>query len=604
MRRLSWLVIAFAWVSVCVAAKEKPFAWPAAPDKATIERARTVPSKTGLVIMERRCDLTIGAYTGVERDEFVRFLVLNEAGTKSASMSVNDHTRARVEVIEARCIAPDGVVTQADQKKDIHTVEVGIYKSKSALSSVANVDFPAPTPGAVLDLHFVTRSNGWTSSYSDPVTFGQHPALKTDFVIRTSRDFPGLYWSVTLLGGRAGMGRLKKTSDQIIEASFGPLLPGQDEPYSVPYVQRDTSLLIYLQWASDAVKVTKEKIGDHSDVDPRGRPASIDWTTAPTKEWWQDYLKKDREAVGTFLKHPGIAKDILVNTIAPPAKSLEERVHLLYRYVQGALKYNPETEDGATLAQVMKEGEKEPWQGTLLFAYLLDRASIPHTCTVVADRWQVRFNPVLANGYVYGFANAVFVDIPEKGRRFYMPGHLSMPPGCLEVGYQDSVALWLVGDTEVSQCFTPLNPPGADRTEFRQESALAPDGSLSGRLSILKWGVAAEDFVEWYRLREYRLAHPKREDKKSQASPQERQQELDLRLREEAAVPGTRLDITDVVLDGLPASSAEPLKASWRHRQIHGPAGPGRGVGDLRPAPARGLREPFHGRLSRERRLV
>lgn len=559
MRLLKWFVIALALAPVCLTAGEKPYVWPAVPDKAAVEKARAVFSKTGLVIMERRCDLSVGTFTGVKREEFVRFLVLNEAGAKSASVSVNDHSRTRVEVIEARSIAPDGAITQVDPKKDIHTIELGIYKAKSALASVATVDFPAPMPGAVLDLHFVTRSEGWTFFYADPVTFGQHPALKTDFVIHAFGGFPGTQWSVTLLGGRAGMGRLERKPDQVIEASFGPLLPGKEEPSSVPYTQRDTTLLVYLQWASNDVKVPKDKIGYHFDVDARGRPVGIDWTTAPMKEWWLDYLKKDQEAVKNFLKHPGKAKDVPVDAIAPPTMALEERVDSLYRYVQSTLKYNPETGNDATLSEVVREGERGAWQGTLFFAYLLERAGIPQTRALVADRWQIRFSPVITSSYIYGFTNAVFVEIPGKGRRFYMPGHLSLPSGSLEDGYQDSLALWLADDKHISECFTPLNTPGADRIEYRYEASMAQDGSLTGKLAISKWGTTAEDFVEWHRDREYRFAHPKGEEKKVRMSSGEREQELAKRLREEATVPGTRLDITDVVLGTWPASSSEPL---------------------------------------------
>ncbi len=562
MRSLPWVVITLALMPLCLAAEDKPYAWPAGPDPAAIEKARAVYSRTGLVILERRCELTLGLFSGVTREEFVRFLVLNEAGAKSASVSVNDHTRTRVTVIEARSIAPGGTVTQVDPKKDIHTAEVAIYKAKAALASVATVDFPAPVPGAVLDLHFITRYDGWTIFYADPVTFGQHPALKTDFVIRASGGFPGTQWSVSLLGGRAGMGRLEKKPDQSVEASFGPLLPPKEEPCSVPYTQRDTTLLLYLRWVADDAKVLKEKVGYHFDVDTRGRPAGIDWATVPNKDWWLGYLKKSKEAVDQFLKHPGRAKDVVTEIVAPASLPLEERADRLYRYVQSAVKYNPGLGRDATLGDVARHGEQVPWQGTLYFAYLLQRAGIPHECVLVADRWQIRFNPALTNDYIYGFTNAVFVDIPGKGRRFYMPGHLSLPPGCLEDGYQDSVALWRANDKEISVAFTPLNPPGADRTEYAYEATLAADGSLAGKLVIQKWGTEAEPFVEWHREREYKLAHPKREDKKNKVSPEERQREFDKRLREEATVPGTHLDITNVAVDALPASSAEPLKLS------------------------------------------
>jgi len=525
-------------------------------------KAKSTYSKTGLLIVERHCDLTVGMFVGVKREEFVRFIVLNDAGVKSASISVNDQQRARVESIQARTIAPGGGITEADSKKDIHTFEVGAFKSKQPLESIARVDFPAPAVGAILDLHFVTVFQGWTVFYADPVTFGEHPALKTDFVIRAHGGFSGTQWSLTLLGGRAGMGHLVRKPDDVIEASFGPMLPGKDEPSSVPFTQRDTALLLYLEMESSAARIPGKQVGYHADVDARGRPVGIDWNGVSTKQWWQKYLKKDKEAVEQFLRHPGRAKDAPVETLAPASLPLEERVDKLYRYAQSTLTYNPDAKDHTNLADTLREGERFETEGNLYFAYLLERAGIAHTCALVADRWSVRLNPIITNDYIYGFTDAVFVDIPQKGRQFYMAGELALPAGSLPDGHQDSVAIWSPDGKDIQACFTPLNPPGVDRTEYRYEALVAANGSAVGKVTISKWGTAASDLLKWYKIREYHRAHPSSEDKKKRLSPQEEKSELDKRLREDADVPGKTLDMTDVTLTALPSSSLEPLKLS------------------------------------------
>ena len=556
-----WLVgLAAVFISVCVGAAEGPFDWPALPEREALQKRLTLKSQTGLLILERRCDLNIQTLTGVRREEFIRFLVLNESGVRGAMIDINNRQRARVSSIQARTVAPDGSITEADSKKDIHTVEVSTFKRREPLVSVATVNFPAPVPGALLDLHFVTEYEGATRFYADPVTFGQHPALKTDFDIQVDGGYPGTQWTVTLLGGRAGMGSLERISGRNIKAHFGLLVPGKDEPMSVPYFQRDTTLLAYIKWEFYDDSKSAGKANLSFDVDPRGRPINFTWQDVPMKGWWLKYFKEDEEAVARFIKKPGKAEDIPVEVLAPPQMPLEERLQKLYRYTQEHVGYSPDAKDLTSLGDVMREGENADWQGTLLFGYLLDRAGIPHTNVLITNRWNMRFSPLITNSYLYDMADAVFVDVPGKGRRFFMPGNLSLPYACLDGAYQDSLAFWTVHEKDLGSCFTPLNAPGTDRLEYRYEATLSPDGTLSGKMTVSQSGAPACDFERWYRHREYRKTHPSHQDKKKPLSPEEQKTELDKHLEEEASVPSNRADLTDFALPSFPASSAEPLQ--------------------------------------------
>ena len=327
----------------------------------------------------------------------------------------------------------------------------------------------------------------------------------------------------------------------------------------MPFQQRDTALLLYLKWEFYDQKGPTEKIGYHFDVDPRGRPANFTWDGAPMKGWWQKHFKDQQESADKFMKDAGKAQDLSADAIAPDSLPLEERIQKLYRYTQEHVAYAPDAKDVTTLADVMRDGEKSPWQGTLLFAYLLGRARIPHTVALVCNRRTFRFSPIIANTYAYEMADAVFVEVPGKGRIFYMPGDLSMPCGCLAEEYQDSMAFWTLPGDSIGCGLTPLNPSGADRVEYRYKGALAADGSLSGTISLTKWGAAADEFKDWYRLREYRKSHPKPEEKGKELSEDEKQAQLDKRLREEVKLPGTQLDLKEFTLVSPGASSTEPL---------------------------------------------
>ena len=562
MRKGAFILALFAACCTALAAADKPYEWPALPDRASLEKPMGYRSEKGLIVLERRIDLKIDTFHGVTREEFIRLLVQNDNGVRNASISVNDRKNTRVDTIEGRTVAPDGTIVPADPAKDVHKMEVGTLKKKDPLVSVARVDFPAPVKGSILDLHFVTTYEGFVYFYADPATFGQNPSLKTDYTVRVEGGIPGTMWSVTLLGGRSGMGRIVPTGPKNLEIHFGPMMPGKAEPHSVPYYQRDTTTLIYMKWER-YTNESSDKVSTSFHLDPRGRQSDFTWAGAPMKEWWVKYINDNEEACRNFLSHAGRAKDIDVAALAPASLPLEERLRRLYAAAQEKIGYDPNATNLADLSDVMREGQNSTWQGTLLFSYLLERAGIEHQRVLVANRWSIRFSPLITNSYLYDFADAVMVDVPGKGKRFFMPGQLTLPYGCLANDYQDSIAIWVEGKAKVpSSACTPLNDPGIDRTEYAFEGTIDAAGDLTGKLDLSEWGAPASDFRRWHRLTAYRSAPPRREDKKKKLSPEEEAAELAKRLREEASVPGEKSEVTDPKLVACPDASTDPLKVS------------------------------------------
>jgi len=556
---LRWAVFLLAAsLAAGARAEEKRVDWAPLPDAASLQKYMGYRSESGLLVLGRRCQLTLNTVTGVTREETLRFLVLNETGVRGASIPVNDRENATVETVDARTVLPDGRILPADPEKDVHRIEVTTFKKKEPLASLARVDFPAPVPGAVLDLHFTTKIEGVTFFYVDPVPVGQSTSLSTDYIIRVENDVPATQWSVTLLGGRPGTDRVTPKGLQDLEAHFGVVTPGREEPSSGPFYHREASLLAFLQW-EDQTRETTAATSESISLDARGRLKGFQWSRSPTQTWWTNQMKELDEAADRFLSKPGRARDIDVASLAPASLPLERRLEALYRAAQQNVGYDPNATRQYYLTDVMRGGQDSSWQGTLLFAYLLERAGIPHKYCLVADRWGIRFSSIMSSSHLFGFGNAVRVEVPEKGAQYFMPGCLAVPFGTLPYEHQDSLAIWREEKKRMESGFTPEGPRELDRAEYRVEGAVAADGSFAGTVDLLGRGAAAAEFREWYRLEEYRRAHPRQEDKKKRLTAEGQKALLEKEILDEIALGGTAADLSGFAVADAPVASDSPL---------------------------------------------
>ena len=102
-----------------------------------------MPTDTGLVILERRGSLDIRSFgadpMGDSREELVRLLVVNEAGTRQASFDVTGDEEAEIKVLEGRTVGPDGKVTPLDETRDIRRVDILGRRRSDPVVSLATV---------------------------------------------------------------------------------------------------------------------------------------------------------------------------------------------------------------------------------------------------------------------------------------------------------------------------------------------------------------------------------------------------------------------------------------------------------------------------------
>ncbi len=566
--RTGWVLFACC-LALGASAKDKPrepYAWPAAPDAALVQKALATPSDSGLVILERRCKLwlnALGAHNpGVIREEFLRVVIVNDEGVRRAQMEVTDDFRAKIDLLEARTVKPDGTAAPVDEKRDIQRVDLSGYKEREALRSIAVVNFPAPEKGLVLDLHFITYLPGFVLSYAQGLAYEETPALDSTFEVTLIGGWFDCNWAVLMLGDSQGAGKMESTGPGKLTVHVGLYVPPKKEPLTVPVFQRYLTLLCYMDLSLLRVKVPKagEAFQTSFEVDTRGRIRGLVFTPGVHKDWWVKYLQEEAKTLQKFLEKPGVAADLDLGKATSLDLSLEERCALLYRLAQASLRYNPDAE-AKSLGAMMNKGMADRWQGAALLSYLLLRAHIPHRVGIVLDRYHLRFSPLILNQYIFGFETVVIVEPPGKPPLFLSPGDLSLPYGSLYDAFQDSFALTPEGSEDLRVIYSGQDPPGVDSKHFHYDMSLDSTGVASGVITLEERGAPARDFYLWILKREFRKANPEdRSDKKTTVDRQEEARDLERNIQEEMGLPASKLVMEKFSVSKTPTGYGQPLE--------------------------------------------
>jgi hypothetical protein len=533
-----------------VAMAAAPFVWPALPTPEKLARATAMKSDTGLVIVDRTTTLGLRSYNvpepGASREEVIRFLVVTEEGVQNARIEVNGDTDAKVTVLEGRTVAPDGTVTMVDEKRDIKRVDVSSLKKKDPIASLASVAFPAPQKGAILDLHFVTRTSQPMFAYSESLIFGRHAVLETNVKATMEGGFSDVPWLAMSVGDSRGVVRFEIADTAGIKVHVDPYSPPRSEPFEPPSHHNNPTLIVFMDFSSMRVKSSDTAVvmRTSSDVNRRGRLGSISFPSASNREFWVKYLQESAEASRKFMDHDGKAEDLDVATVAPATMPLQTRVSALYRLAQQHLTYNPDAGEVTSLSALMKKGFADTDHGTLLLAYLLGRAKIPYKLGLVANRYDIRFTPLFRNELLFGFERIILVEPPGQQAMFMMPGYIDLPLGCLPEAFQESLVLLPKDDADVAYVFTPVDAGGLDTIKITYDLELDRGGDVTGKVNLDEAGAPALSFAWWSRGREYRRANPTKADKKaSQAELRERDAADESALRDELVWPGTLLQV-------------------------------------------------------------
>ncbi len=548
---------------------KEPWSWPALPGEEQVKSALATKSESGFVILDRRCSIELRTLNagpeGVKRDEFIRYLVVSDEAARKATVTVNDDPDSKIAFIEGRTVAPGGGITAVDEKRDVKRVDVSNLRRRELSSSLAEVAFPAPVKGAILDLHFSTTFDGRVFYYVQPLVYPETPSREMEVDVTIKGWIPGVPWSTLTVGDSDGTVRLEYMPSGAMKVHVAPFTPRRRLAFEPPTYHLLPTLICTLDLASLRLKGADEAAMFRvaQDVDSRGCVTSVDFPTARHREYWAKYLSESAKSDKEFVERPGAASMIDVTSIAPAALPLEERAARLYRAAQERAGYSPDEEPATTLSALMKKGMSRRWQAALLYSYLLERAKIPHRVGVAADRYAIRFTAVIRNENLFAFEKVVAVDVPGKEPVFAMPGYLGLPFGCLPDWYENSLAFLPQGENDLEYKRIPANPLPLDGIAFRYELDLDQAGDVSGKVALNETGAPAVPFFRWNKYRLYRQAHPARDEKRSAATVEkERKDELERMLAAEFDLPGNKLTLTDYSVPSSAPAPEQPVEAS------------------------------------------
>lgn len=548
-RTLAFLIaLAICTFSHAAEKKAKPFSWPQKPTPEVVQTALKMKSDSGLVILERKCTVHLRSCFAepylIQKEEFLRFLVLNEVGVTHSKINLAVDEGASIILVEGRTVSPLGEITPLDRDRDVTIARVRGKREWFNWDIGGTARFPAPSVGALLDLHFICEA---TPAYP-PYYYGQTllydltSTLKADFEVHIEGGAPAATsrWSMLSFGmGQGGCKLQALPNRQGFSASMGTFVLDGWEPDSPPAYHLSPYVLCFVDFSDP--EITGNGVHGSERVmtwDSRGQIQGIEFPAGdPSTKWWQNYFEEFHKYVREFLKWDGRASEIRVSDIAPETLSLEERARRLYSCAQSTVRWNPDAERNATLKEAIRQGANDNWQATLCYSYLLKKANIPHAVGFVANRYAMRYSPVAMNGGLYDFQVAVILELEKDHPLLLQPGEISLEFGCSPFERQEALVFLSHPEGTLRAFYSPPNPPDKDLLLWKYALEMDNSGGASGSVTLEEHGAVAHGFKRWYLLRELHHKNPK-VAKQEKSSEQDMRQELADEVEAAFTLPG------------------------------------------------------------------
>lgn len=577
------LLIALAAVIMAVPAhcakkekeKTKVYEWPAASDQETIKQAAATTSEKGLVVLERKCGLKVyGIWAslmgsnGIERDEFIRFLVVSEEGVKNAEVSLESPGLSKVEEIDARTILPDGTIIPADKDKDIEKVEISALRDRKTIYSFGKVRFPSPKVGAILEVHYRIKGYYMVLFVEEPLIYNKMPTMNLVIVFSFLDTFAG--WEILALN-TPQKDVLKVIETGTVELSVKNVRTSTDELSAPPDIQHQPYVVAFANFLSkEEKKGLPANWTGEIQLDDRGLPIGVDLEKSPFKVFWDNYLKELKNNRDEFVK--GANLQLQLPEASLKQGTVKEKAKVLYDHAQDFARMANEEElaryrssnKKMTLSRCFTDGFTNYEQVLLLISYLFDKAGIPYNLGIVVSRAGVRFSPYISNSYIFSPVCALRLEIDGE-QPVYVTGDLNLPFGSLDAEYQHSLFFSKKSDGTIMTCETPGNQKGADRKKYVFDCAVDSVGEMKGKIRLEETGVFANDAAR-YLQEEARNSVQKKDKKKDKETAEEllkKKKIKDEKMESELGIPGDMLTIDGYKVIRVPRNSKEPLEIEY-----------------------------------------
>jgi hypothetical protein len=461
------LVVAFGAVSAASAADE----WlPITPEDLQMKSDPKAPAAPAVYL-----------YRQVDRDDntpdeeiYARIKVLTEEGRKYANVEIPYlKERESIRALHARTIRPDGTVIPFDGE----VFEKSLLRARGVRFLAKTFTLPNVEVGSIIEYRF-------RRMLASGVVFDSRWLLSQDLFTRHAKF------------------SLRPYSGFALRWSWPMGLP---EGTEAPTSERN---VIRLETRNVPAFVTEEYMPPEDVIKYR---VEFIYDTDPTPEkdstkFWKAYGKTLYRSVNTFTNDRR-AMEQAVAQIVQPGDSPEEKVRKIYartqqirntsfdrqKSEQEEKRENLREANDASL--VWKRGYGDAVQMTWLFLALVRAAGIEADPLLIPTRDSYFFNPRLMNP---GQLNSNAVLVKLDGRELYLdPGTPFTPYGLLPWSATGVTALRLdkAGGSWVT---TPASNPTDSRIERKVAMKLAPNGTLTGKVTVTYTGLEASwrRFVE------------------------------------------------------------------------------------------------------------
>lgn len=553
--------------------EKKTYEWPALPDETILKKGRETKSENGLVVLERISEINIGGIfawlngkPSVVKEEFIRFLIIDQNGVKNAESDIEAIFLSKVEEVDARTILPDGKIINIDKKNDIEMVELETLKSKKIFFSAGKVKFPSPQVGAILDIHYRIISNALVLSWLEPLSYNKLPTMKLKMKFAVSDT--GIGWQVITLN-TTKQDILKMIKSGEVELNMNDILPTKEEPLAPPSYYYQPYILAFSNFLDKKEKNTPGTWTSEIIVDNYWLPQPQDIEKTPFKPYWSNFFDQLEKEKTNFMKD---AQNNKIEFLSSDLMQLPvlERAQRVFSLVQETIiqsnKNQTKNRFGggkSTFAQSLKYGFEGKTEIAFFISYLFDKYQIPHQDGVIINRYRIRFSPFIPNAYIFDPVYAIKI-LESNSKTIILTGDLNIPFGSLDSEFQNSIFVYK--DSKGTICLekTPENDLGADAKKYFYEFKFNDDLTYEGKIILEEKGSCANDLTE-YLQNSIRTEEKRKKEKKNIKSDNNKENEEKEKLvKNELEIANNKLKIDNWEILRIPSNSKETLKIEYK----------------------------------------
>ena len=395
----------------------------------------------------------------------LRIKILNEAGLEFAEWTVSHSEDLRLRELKARTVLPDGteivvgdddVFERKDDVADKHYQETVIV-------------FPGAEVGAILDLTYVLRFNGYLLDgwlFQSPI-----PTLHSEIEYLIPKSLGIAPWGKQTFN-RTMQNETKRTPKGRVLRVWMDDLPGfPDEPFTVSDFDMSSVFdLTIAKYYGQSLFETWDFTHDRYD----------DW-------YYRSFRKKGKKSAAKALE------------LVSGATTTKEKAERIYRFVRDEIATRRAVgihlADKSTADGVLEDAEGDYAEKSLLLKTMLTAVGIESQAIWVADgsRWTVDLSFVQPNWF-----DRIFIRLQLQDTEVFLdPSSRRNGFGWFRSSSEGAPSIALVKKKKAEKIVLPTKPAEGNTREIGLELEIDEEGALHGSGSLVLSGHPARDRFDW-----------------------------------------------------------------------------------------------------------